>query len=105
MAGGQLSGQEQDVDNFSFANQFTLLRLETRPSKPYSVNLRVTVIDGQLYVDAAPGRKWGKHLAVDPNVRIQLGRVVYAARALRVYDEDIVKNFLAGRHVYRMDPR
>lgn len=105
LAGGRMTGSERTTDSFDFASQFTLLRLEARPDDPYAVNLRVTVIDGQLYVDSAPGRRWGNLLADDPNVRVRLGKTIYPARAVRVFDKDVVRSFPRGRHIYRMEPR
>ena len=105
LAGGEMSGPERSVDTFDFASQFALLRLETRPNNPYAVNLRVTVIEGELYVDSATGRRWGKFLADDPNVRIRLGKTIYPARAEQILDKDIVERFPQGRHIYRMEPR
>ena len=62
-------------------------------------------IDDQLYVDAAPGRRWGKLLIENPNVRIRLGKTIYWARAVRIFDKDIVGRFPQGRHIYRIEPR
>lgn len=81
-----------------------MLQLETRPTDPYSVNLRVTVIDDQLYIDAAEQRKWHAYLKEDPKVRVKLGARIYPAIAIVVNDEKVLRHFLAGRTVYRLDP-
>ena len=100
-----MKGIEERVDSFAFAQEFTLLRLETRDPDPYSVNLRVTVIDGHLYVDAAPGRRWGQHLSRNPDVRIRLGKTIYPARAIRTDEKAITDRFMTGRQIYRIEPK
>jgi hypothetical protein len=99
--GKSLSGEVAYTTSFQFASQFPLLQLETRQ---YSVILRTTVIDGELYLDAAPGRRWGKYLAETGRARLKLGDKLYPARAEVVNNEAITSRFLAGRTVYRMVP-
>lgn len=101
-AGGTLQGCEKVAESFSFAKQYKLLQLETRPMKPYSVILRVTVINDALYVDAAPGRKWHEHIRHDNRIRVKIGDSIYRARALIETDSDIVKRFISGRTIYRV---
>ena len=103
--GKSLSGEERIVESFAFAADYPLLQLETRLEQPYSVLLRTTVIDGELYVDAAPARRWGKYLAESSQVRIKLGEAVYPAMAEVVTDPDITDRFLSGRTIYRIKPR
>ena len=104
-AGGAIPAQAAAVESFAFAESFKILTLETRPEKPYSVFLRVTVIDEHLYIDAAQKRHWHRYIKEDPQVRIKLGSKVYAATAQVVTDENIRKRFLAGRTIYRLVPR
>ncbi|MFN3235703.1 MAG: hypothetical protein ACE37D_01455 [Pseudomonadales bacterium] len=99
--GKSLSGEVAYTSSFQFAAQFPLLQLET---SGYSVILRTTVIDGELYVDAAPARRWGKYLAETRRARLKLGDKLYPARAEVVSDEAITSRFLTGRTVYRMVP-
>lgn len=103
--GKSLSGDEQIVDSFAFAADYPLLQLETRLEQPYSVFLRTTVIDGELYVDAAPARRWGRYLAESSQVRIKLGETLYPANAVVVTDPNITDRFLSGRTIYRIEPR
>jgi hypothetical protein len=58
----------------------------------------------KLYIDAAPARKWGKRIALDPHVRIQLDGKIYKATAVRIDDPDIAAKFLKGRIIYRLVP-
>ena len=104
LPGEALDGPEDTTENFAFAKQFALLQLEVNPSRPYSVILRCTVIAGELYIDAAKARKWGKHLETDHNVRVKLGERVYHAIAEKISDEQITQHFLKGRTVYRLRP-
>ena len=102
--GGELKGEEKTTDSFAFASEYATLELEVNPAAPYSVILRTSVIDGELYIDAASARRWGKHLSQDQQVRIRLGNTIYPATAVRVTDPDITGEFLAGRTVYRIVP-
>ncbi|MFP6805587.1 MAG: hypothetical protein VB957_00105 [Pseudomonadales bacterium] len=105
LPGGTLVGEEAETDSFAFASEFALLQLETRPSDPYSIWLRVVVLDGRLYIDAAPGRRWHKYLSQDPDIRIKLGQLIYRANARVVTDKRLLEEFLNGRTIYRLDPR
>jgi len=96
-AGGRLSGQVVDVpvDDWSFAKQYELAQLETRPDDPYSVNIHYYVVEGRLYVEANPDRafsRWRNYLWDDPRVRVRFGERVYEVKAVEVTDSaEIVK--------------
>ncbi len=102
--GGRLDGIDTATDSFEFAQGFRLMQLEVNPEAPYSVNLRVVVIDGELYLDAAPARKWGQLLAADPRVRVRLDEKIYRATAIPVTNPEITQQFLSGRTIYRLTP-
>ena len=102
--GKELTGDTGLTESFSVARQYKLLRLEVNPDAPYSVILRTTIIDGELYVDAAPGRKWGKYIAQNNQVKVKLGNTIYPGTCIKVQDQEILNNFLKGRSVYRIDP-
>jgi len=104
-SGGALRGQVAVSDTFSFASQYRLLQLEVRPQNPYSVNLRVVMRDGNLYIDAAQRRRWHGHIKEDPQVRVKLGSMVYPARAIRVSDPEVTEQFARGRTIYQLVPR
>ena len=91
--------------SFAFARDFSLLTLEVRPERPYSVYLRVVMRDDELYIDAAQRRRWHTYLKANPKVRIRLGDVIYPATAVRVDDPEVINQFLAGRTIYRLVPR
>jgi|GEM_PF-398637 len=104
-AGGELRATESSTESFAFAAEHKLLTLETRPERPYSVLLRVTVIDDNLYIDAAQKRRWHTFIKADPRVRIKLGKNIYLATAREIEDELIRDRFLSGRTIYRLEPR
>jgi hypothetical protein len=103
--GKTLKGEEISTGSFAFAAEFKLLQLEVRPSDPYSVWLRVIVINEHLYIDAADSRRWHKYLEDNPNVRIKLGNKIYLATTTIVTDQDLLDEFLQGRTIYQLDPR
>ena len=92
------------TDNFAFAKQHKLMWLEVRPEAPYSVILRCTVFDGDIYVDAARARKWGTLIKEDPRVRVKLGTEIFRATAQEVDSEEVTDKFLKSRVVYRLKP-
>ncbi|MFT5208436.1 MAG: hypothetical protein ACI9CE_000150 [Flavobacterium sp.] len=102
--GKALTGELGHAENFDFAKNFTLLTLETHPPKPYSVILRVNVIDSKLYIDAASNRRWHDYIKENKHIRIQLGEVIYLAKASVISDEEIKSRFLSGRTVYLIEP-
>ena len=104
LPGKQLKGIEATTPDFAFAARYKLLKLEVNPEKPYSVILRCTVLDDELYVDAAASRKWAIYLASDKRVRVKLGESVYDAIATAVTDRKITERFLEGRTIYRLQP-
>lgn len=66
-----------------------VIRLESQPSDPYSVNLWVVPREGWLYVFAGANRaNWIEHIEQDPRVRIRAGGRIYELRADRVNDAE-----------------
>jgi len=104
-SGGLLSGPVTEAESFSFASQYKLLKLEVRPEQPYSVILRVVMRDDQLYIDSAESRRWHTYLKQNTDVRIMLGDSIYLAKAVRVDDPEITKQFLSRRTIYHIIPR
>ncbi len=99
--GKTLEGEMAYTETFQFAVDYALLQLEVNN---YSVILRSTVIGDQLYIDAAPRRRWAKHLQQADGVRIKLGDNIYPARVIEITDPELTKRFLPGRTLYRVDP-
>ena len=71
-----------------------VIRFETRPSEPYSVELWVIGVGNALYVHAGDNRaNWVEHIEADANVRLQAEDSVYELRAERVIDAAEFKAF------------
>ncbi len=102
--GGRLEGDVRHTDNFAFAGSHPLLILEVRPEQPYSVYLRVTVIEEDLYIDAAERRRWHNYIKQSPAVRVQVNGIIYPATAIAVTEPEITRQFLPDRIVYRIEP-
>ncbi|MBO6555461.1 MAG: hypothetical protein JJ934_15780 [Pseudomonadales bacterium] len=102
--GGALQGNSARTDTFAFADAYSLIQLEVNPDEPYSVILRCVVISGDLYLDAAPARKWGQLIEGDPRVKVKLGDEIYKATAITVTESSIREQFFEGRNIYRLEP-
>ena len=102
--GGSIGTTVSETDDFAFARSYRLIELEVRPDDPYSVLLRCVVIEGKLYLDAAPARKWGQLIRTDSRVRVKLGEAVYQATAKEITDKYIIDRFITGRTIYRLEP-
>ena len=104
-SGSTLSGEPATATDFGFAAAHSLLQLEVRPENPYSVILRISVIDGELYIDAADRRRWHRYLKNDANVRVKIDGLVYPAFAVVETEPFILARFGEERTVYRIEPR
>ena len=63
-------------------------------------------LDGALYVDPAPERRWYGFIEADPRVRIQLpdDTTIYSARAVREDAPDVLQRYDAELIILRLDP-
>ena len=129
-AGGELSGtlHQGTLDDWSFVTDVEVIALETQPADPHSVSVWPGVVDGRLYIPTSlisgkenpAERDWVRHVLADPNVRLRVGDIIYAATATRVTDADTVNKvtevMLAkyaedatsqsdGAWIFRLDPR
>jgi hypothetical protein len=107
--GGKLSGDVATAlpDDWSFADTEMTFQLETRPSKPYSVNLWGVSIGDRFYLASGRGgeARWVGHIAEDPNVRLRVGDTIYELRAVRVTNETDGERFLeALKRKYDWEP-
>ena len=88
--GGELSGTiaSEAVSDWSFAHDVMIVQLETRPERPYSVNLGCIDYGEAIYVGTSNPEtsRWVSHLEADPRVRLRVGDTVYPLRAERVTD-------------------
>lgn len=98
-AGGRLTGTvvRTAVADWSFANEYELIQVETRPADPYSVNVHYYVVDQRLYVEGDPNRRlsrWRTYLRQNPDLRVRFGDRVYEVTAVEVTDEDEIVSIL-----------
>ena len=87
-SGGELEGAVAEIPaSFETIGQQEIVKLETNPLEPYSVNLWVIGNKESLYVFAGDSETtWVQHIAKDPNVRLKLGAAIYELAATRVTD-------------------
>lgn len=109
LPGGELEGETRPAPaDWSFAGDYGMGQLETRPDDPYSVNLVFTVLDGRVYVNAGDAEtQWVKNMTEDPRVRLRVDDALYALRAERVTDADELAAFgeaWTSQSMFRRDP-
>ena len=81
-------------DDWSAVAASDVIRFETQPADPYSVELWVIGVDNVLYVHAGDNRtKWVEHMEVDANVRLLHDGSIYELRAERVTDQAEFETF------------
>ncbi len=92
---GALEGTPASVpDDWSAVAALDVIRFETNPADPYSVELWVIGVNNTLYVHAGDNRtNWVEHIEADANVRLQAEDSVYELRAERVVDAGEFKAF------------
>lgn len=109
LPGGELDGEVRAAPaDWSAADAYGTVQLETRPGEPYSVNVAYTVLGDHLYVNAGDTEtRWAKHIAADPRVRLRLDGVLYELRAERVTDPEEIAAFgraWTSQSIFRRDP-
>jgi hypothetical protein len=107
-AGGELSGEvAAPPDDWSALAAEEMFQLETRPARPYSVNIWAVGIGTDVYIGTGPdGTRWSKHIRRDPRVRLRVGETVYALVAQPVTEADERRQVaIAYAEKYGMDPR
>ncbi len=87
---GALSGSVTSApQDWTTLAQQEIIKLETNPDDPYSVNLWVIGMGSVLYVHAGDNRAtWVEHIEVNPNVRMLFGENIYELRGERVTDQE-----------------
>ncbi len=89
--GGRLDGElaEQPVRDWSFANGFDTIEIETRPGDPHSVTVWCVAWGDALYIPTRDpeSKHWVNNVVADPRVRVRVDGVLYEGRAVRVTDE------------------
>jgi len=109
MSGGALAGEEEPAPaDWTFAEDFAVVQLETRPEDPYSVNVAYTLVDGGLFINAGDTEtEWVRHMETDPLVRLRVEDVIYLLRAERVTDAEEILRFgeaWTSHSIFHRDP-
>ncbi len=86
LPGGALEGSTVATPgSWSFTDDVKTVQLETLRADPYSVNIWVIALDGNLYVHAGANRAtWVENIEADPNVRLRVDDSIYELVASRV---------------------
>ena len=86
LPGGALEGSTVATpESWSFTDDVKTVQLETLPADPYSVNIWVIALDGNLYVHAGANRAtWVENIEADPSVRLRVDDSIYELVASRV---------------------
>ena len=83
---GKLQGNLSPVpDDWTRVAAAQVVQLETKPSKPYSVNLWIIGFDDRLFVHAGDNRaRWVENILANPDVRLLIGDRLFELVAIRV---------------------
>jgi hypothetical protein len=95
MPGGALKGSTVAApDSWAFTDAVKTVQLETYPTDPYSVNIWVVALRGNLYIHAGTnGSNWVENIEADPNVRLRIGDSIYELLASRVDGQEEFDRF------------
>ena len=96
--GGSLSGRATPAPpswQAELPSGRRICEVETRPEKPYSIQVECFVFEDQLHVQSHrwalaswwPVQSWAAVLIANPDVRVRLGDELFDLRAVRVDDE------------------
>ncbi len=97
--GGALRGAPAPhaVEDWGATDEVEFVQIETRPDRPYSVQVYGVGAGDAFYIASqgwrgalgSPGRaRWIDHLADDPRIRLRVGETIHALQAIRVDDRD-----------------
>ncbi|MDP6376267.1 MAG: hypothetical protein QF921_18015 [Pseudomonadales bacterium] len=119
--GGELSGTVVEPPA-EWLDVPETIQLETRPGKPYSINIWALGVGRDLYIaTSAGGTTWSSFIEADPHVRVRMGKTLYQLRATEIYDleergrvgagyvakydVDVEDNWVSSGLVLRLDRR
>jgi hypothetical protein len=100
--GGELRGtlDSSVIDDWVFTDEVEFVQIETRPDRPYSVQVYGVGSGNAFYIASQGWRgelgstdraRWVDHLAEDPRIRLRVGETLYELKALRVEDDSEVE--------------
>ncbi|XOV90073.1 MAG: hypothetical protein ACFHX7_09350 [Pseudomonadota bacterium] len=95
VSAGALDGTEQTLpSDWSAVAAINIIQLETNPAEPYSVNLWVVEMDGDLFVHAGANRAtWITHIETNPAVRLGVDGSIFPLTATRETDQATFNRF------------
>ncbi len=106
--GGELAGEVAPAPSLP-PGDYGTVQLETNPEEPYSVNVAYTMLGDRLYINAGDTEtQWVKHMNENPEVRLRIDGVLFAATAERVTDPEEIAAFgqaWTDQSMFRRDPR
>ena len=96
--GGELRGtiESAGIDEWGFTDEIEFVQIETRPHRPYSVQVYGVGRGAAFYIASQGWRgalgsthraRWVDHLREDPRIRLRVGEALYALTAIRVDDD------------------
>ena len=88
--GGKLSGAvAPPPSEWSMVQEVDTIQVETRPEKPYSINIWGAGIGTNLYIATSPeGTSWTAFIAADPRVRVRIRDQLFELTAVQVTDAE-----------------
>ena len=100
--GGQLRGTlvSSEVRDWGFTDESEFVEIETRPDRPYSVQVYGVGSGNAFYIASQGWRgalgstdraQWIGHLAEDPRIRLRVGDALYQLEGIRVDDDSEVE--------------
>ncbi len=101
--GGELEGTPAAavVEDWGFTDAVEFVQIETRPARPYSVQV-YGVGSGPAFYIASQGwrgalgsahrARWVDHLAHDPRIRLRVGGTLHELEGIRVEDDGEVEH-------------
>jgi hypothetical protein len=107
-SGGELAGEiAPPPDDWAALAAEETFQLETRPQRPYSVNVWAVGIGPHVYIGTGPdGTRWSQYIARDPRVRLRVGETLFVLVAQPVTaPEERREVAIAYADKYGMNPR
>ena len=100
--GGELRGRldSSGIDDWDLTDEVEFVQIETRPDRPYSVQVYGVGSGNAFYIASQGWRgalgsthraRWIDYLAEDPRIRLRAGETLYELAAVRVADDEEVE--------------
>ncbi len=100
--GGELRGtlDSSVIDDWGFTDEVEFVQIQTRPDRPYSVQVYGVGSGNAFYIASQGWRgalgstdraRWIDHLAEDPQIRLLVSETLYELEGVRVEDDSEVE--------------